>query len=187
MTKVSIGFRGWRFDEDEVFDDDGNYRPLDEMSEDTRDRLGRIPMLTDQPCDVCYLEHGSADAAAADAPTVVYGEPGAEVLTCDRHEREFYYWFLEAGGREHKGTEQLQDAFHEWIAAGNRAPEGYDGPEHVETDPESVPAPAFDDLTAVDVDLPEDEQARLDLLDRDEINDEDLDLDMDAEYPSGDE
>jgi hypothetical protein len=182
MSKVSIGFRGWRFDEDEVFDEDGNYRPLGEMSEDTRDRLGRIPQLTDQPCDVCYLTGARGDDGSP--PTVVYGEPGAEVLTCDGHEREFSYWFLEAGGRQYKGTEELQDAFHEWIAGGNRAPEGYEGPEHVETDPESVPAPEFDDLTAVDVEIPESEQARLDLLDRPDV---DEDLDIDAEYPTGDE
>jgi hypothetical protein len=186
MTKVSIGFRGWRFDESEVFDDDGNYRPLGEMREDTRDRLSRIPQLTDQPCDVCYLEYGSGDAEAADPPTVVYGEPGAEVLTCDRHERQFTYWFLEAGGDQYKGTAELQDAFHGWLAAGNRAPDHYGGHEHVETDPDSVPAPEFDELTAVDVEIPEDEQARLDLLDR-EVAERADDLDIDADYPRSDE
>ncbi|MFC3476528.1 hypothetical protein [Halobacterium litoreum] len=186
MTKVSIGFRGWRFDEDEVFDEHGNYRDVDEMSDDTRERFVRIPQLVDQPCDVCYLEVGDADADEVNAPTAVYGEPRGEVLVCDDHEAAFYYWFLEAGGDEYEGSTELQDAFHEWIAAGNREPDWYDGPDHVDTDPEAVPEPAGDEFEAVDVELPEEEQASVNLLDVDEdLQDEDLDFE--AEYPTGDE
>jgi len=193
MTKVSIGLRGWRFDEDEVFDGDGGYRPRSEMDDDTRERLERLPMLLDQPCDVCYL--GDEDDAE---PAAVYGEPGAEVLVCDDHEAAFYYWFLEAGGDEHEGSPALQDAFHEWVAAGNREPDWYEGPEHVETDPESLPDPGPDtsqvavgEPVPVNVDLPEDEQAELHLVEAaDDLADGldgDGDLDLDADYPTADE
>ena len=37
MGKISIGLRGWRFEEDEVFDAEGNVRPFGEMDEDTRE------------------------------------------------------------------------------------------------------------------------------------------------------
>lgn len=187
MTKVSIGFRGWRFEEDELFDEDGTYLPLPEMDEDTRERIQRIPKLSNQPCDVCYLEDEAGERDARNEPTAVYGEPGAEVLVCDAHEATFYYWFLEAGGDAYQGSAELQDEFHEWVAAGNREPEHYEGPEHVETDPESIPAPEAGDLEGLPVELPEDEQARLNLLeghDRDEL---DGDLDLDVDYPSGDE
>ncbi|WP_232702020.1 hypothetical protein [Halobacterium wangiae] len=180
MTKVSIGFRGWRFDEDEVFDENGDYRPLKEMSEDTRERLGRLPLLADRPCDACYLSDGESD----NSPTAVYGEPGAEVLVCDDHEPEFYYWFLEDGGDEHRGTETLQDAFHEWFAAGNRAPDWYDGPDHVETEPENLPEPDLDNVEAVNVELPEDEQSSVDLRDVEEsLRGADIEMD----YPTADE
>jgi len=33
----------------------------------------------------------------------------------------------------------MQDAFHEWFAEGGRAPEGYEGIEHVNTDPDALP------------------------------------------------
>jgi hypothetical protein len=191
MTKVSIGLRGWRFDEDEVFDGEGGYRPRSEMDDDTRERLERLPMLLDQPCDVCYLGDGDADAE----PAAVYGEPGAEVLVCDDHEATFYYWFLEAGGDEYEGSPDLQDAFHEWVAAGNSEPDWYEGPQHVETDPESLPDPGPDtsqvevgEPVPVNVDLPEDEQSEINLIEATEF-DEDVadDLDLDADYPTGDE
>ncbi|MFB6072798.1 MAG: hypothetical protein ABEJ88_07505 [Halobacterium sp.] len=185
MSKVSIGFRGWRFDEDAVFDENGNYRDVEEMDEDVRDRFLRIPQLVDQPCDVCYLEVGDPDADEVADPTAVYGEPHGEVLVCDEHEREFYYWFLEDGGDQYRGEEELQDAFHEWVAAGNRAPDWYDGPDHVDTDPEAVPEPAADDFEAVDVELPEAEQASVNL--REGIEKPADDLDLDAEYPTADE
>ena len=187
MTKVSIGFRGWRFDESEVFDEDGSYRPLPEMDEDTRERIERIPTLSGQPCDVCYLEEEAGERDSRNEPTAVYGEPGAEVLVCDEHEATFYYWFLEAGGDAHEGTPDLQDEFHEWAAAGNREPEQYDGPDHVETDPENIPAPRAGDLYGLPVELPEEEQARLDLLEGHDADELEGDLDLDAEYPTSDE
>jgi hypothetical protein len=187
MTKVSIGFRGWRFDEDEVFDEDGSYRPLPEMDEDTRERIQRIPELSNQPCDVCYLAAQAGERESRDEPTAVYGEPGAEVLVCDAHEATFYYWFLDAGGDEHEGTPELQDAFHKWVAAGNREPEHYEGPDHVETDPDSIPAPAAGDLQGLPVELPESERARIDLLEGHDHDDIEGDLDLDLDYPTGDE
>ncbi|MCF2165188.1 hypothetical protein PNP85_13095 [Halobacterium salinarum] len=189
MSKVSIGLRGWRFDEDELFDGDG-FRSRSEMDDDTRQRLERLPLLLDQPCDVCYLGDGDDDAT----PDAVYGEPGAEVLVCNAHEPTFYYWFLEAGGDEHEGTAALQDAFHEWVAAGNREPDWYGGPEHVETDPDAVPDPGPDtsqlapgEPVPVTVDLPEDEQAKLDLLEAADFDGVSDDLDIDADYPTSDE
>lgn len=182
MTKVSIGFRGWRFDESDVFDENGDYRPLEEMSEDTRERLGRLPLLADQPCDACYL----SDREDEQSPTAVYGEPGAEVLVCDDHEADFYFWFLEDGGEQHRGTDALQDAFHEWFAAGNHAPDWYDGPDHVETEPEDLPEPNLDNVEAVNVKLSEDEQASVDLRDVDERL-RDVNVDIETDYPTADE
>jgi hypothetical protein len=141
MAKVSIGLRGWRFEESEVFTDAGEFRPLDEIPDDPRHRLIRLPILLDKPCDACYLEHGDEHIERCREPTVVYGEPLAEVLVCDTHESDFLYWFREAGGREFVGEETFADAFHEWYAAGNRAPEGYAGLEHVDTDPDTLPEP----------------------------------------------
>jgi hypothetical protein len=184
MSKVSIGFRGWRFDEDEVFDERGDYRDFEEMNDDASARLRRLPALMDRPCDACYLLYGDDDEAR-NAPAAVYGEPRAEVLLCDEHERHFYYWFLEEGGDQYRGTEALQEAFREWFADGNRAPEWYDGPEHVATDPADMPDPDIPDPEVVNVELPEDERARIDL--RDGIDAEETDLDLDAEYPTGDE
>ncbi|WP_336037364.1 hypothetical protein [Halobacterium yunchengense] len=185
MSKVSIGFRGWRFDEDEVFDEDGDFRPLDEMREDTSARLQRLRALMDRPCDACYLEYGD-DYDAHSMPAAVYGEPMAEVLLCDAHERDFYFWFLEAGGEQHRGTERFQTAFREWFADGNRAPDWYDGPEHVSTDPGETPDPDVPDPEILNLELPDDERARVDLLEPVEGAD-DGDLELDAEYPTGDE
>ena len=53
MGKVSIALRGWRFDEAEVFDEDGEIRPLEEMSEETRKRLVRLRVVAGEPCDPC--------------------------------------------------------------------------------------------------------------------------------------
>lgn len=141
MAKVSIGLRGWRFEESEVFTDAGEFKPLDEIPDDPRHRLIRLPILLDKPCDACYLEHGDEHIERCRQPTVVYGEPLAEVLVCDGHERDFLYWFREAGGREYVGEDTFADAFHEWYAEGHRAPEGYGGLEHVDTDPDTLPDP----------------------------------------------
>jgi len=79
MSKVSIGLRGWRFDEDEVFTDDGEVRPFDEMRDDTRRRLVRVGVLYGSPCDACWLIHGDAALDACNEATVLYGEPLSEV------------------------------------------------------------------------------------------------------------
>ena len=141
MAKVSIGLRGWRFEEREVFTDAGEFKPLDEIPDDPRHRLIRLPILLDKPCDACYLEHGDEQIERCRQPTVVYGEPLAEVLVCDSHEIDFLYWFREAGGRDLIGEDTFADAFHEWYAEGYRAPEGYGGLEHVDTDPDDLPDP----------------------------------------------
>jgi hypothetical protein len=184
---VSIGFRGWRFDEDEVFDEHGNYRPLAEMSDDTSARLRRLPTLMDRPCDACYLAHGSNDQDH-NVPAAVYGEPQAEVLVCNEHERDFYYWFLELGGDQYRGTAELQTAFREWFADGGRAPDAFEGPEHVATEPEATPEPTVPDPEILNLDVPEDEQSKLDLREEmDDVDEDDLDLELDADYPGSDE
>jgi len=202
MGKVSIGLRGWRFDEADVFDGDGNFRPPGEMPADARDRLLRLTAIHDEPCDACWLVHGDEDIQRCNVATVVYGEPFAEVLLCDEHERDFYYWYAEAGGERHRGTEAFQDRFHEWFAGGGRAPDDYAGLEHVETaDGADVPSPDVPDVEAMAVDLPEEERVRFDLrelevrrgadADRDpaatgadgEDALDDADVDLDVEYP----
>lgn len=139
MAKVSVGLRGWRFEEDDIFTADGEWRPLDEMPDDTRERLLRLVDLVEEPCDACYLVHGEAEVRRCNQAAIVYGEPGDEVLLCDDHEADFLYWFREAGGREHAGEEAFRDRFHEWFHSGGRAPEGYGPDEHVETEPEALP------------------------------------------------
>jgi len=141
MAKVSIGLRGWRFDEEEVFTDDGEFRSLDDVPEDTRKRLIRLTYLQGKPCDACYLVHGEENKKRCNQAEIVYGEPMEEVLLCSEHEADFLYWFREAGGNEAAGTETFRDEFHEWFVAGNRAPEGYGGLEHVDTDPDELPTP----------------------------------------------
>jgi hypothetical protein len=139
MSKVSIGLRGWRFDEDEVFDEDGNIRSIAEMEEDTRHRLIRLSSLLGEPCSACWLVHGEENIEQANAAAIVYGEPLAEVVLCDDHEADFLYWFREEGGDQYRGKAALQDEFHEWFLEGNRAPEGYAGMEHVDRAPDELP------------------------------------------------
>ncbi|WP_049984783.1 hypothetical protein [Halobellus rufus] len=141
MAKVSIGLRGWRFDEEEVFTDEGEFRPLDSVPEETRKRLIRLTYLQEKPCDACYLIHGEAEKRRCNQAEIVYGEPMEEVLLCSEHEADFLYWFREAGGSEAAGTETFRDRFHEWFLDGNRAPEGYGGLDHVDTDPDTLPTP----------------------------------------------
>jgi hypothetical protein len=141
MAKVSIGLRGWRFDESEVFTDEGEFRPLDEVPEDARTRLIRLTYLQSKPCDACYLVHGEGETRRCNQATVVYGEPMEEVLLCSDHEADFFYWYREAGGSEYRGEETFRDEFHEWFAAGGRAPDGYEGPDHVDTGPDELPTP----------------------------------------------
>ena len=163
MAKVSIGLRGWRFDEAEVFAEDGSLRPVDEMDRDVARRVVRLSALVGSPCDACWLEHGDEGLDRCEAAAVVYGEPLAEVVLCGAHEADFLYWFREAGGDVHAGTDALQDAFHEWFLDGGRAPDGYAGLEHVSTDQAAVPTPPAIDQTAANVELPEAERHDIDL------------------------
>ena len=157
MGKVSIALRGWRFDEAEVFDDEGHIRPLEDVEEGTRERLIRLRVVAGEPCDACYLLNETR--ADCDVARVVYGEPLSEVLLCPDHEPDFLYWFREAGGTDFAGEAQFADVFHEWFAAGNRAPDGYEGIAHVDTDPDRIPAPDMGE------DVPELEAAIEDLDD----------------------
>ena len=195
MAKVSVGLRGWRFDEDEIFTADGELKPLDEIPEDPRERLVRLVKLIEEPCDVCYLDHGEAEIHRCNQAEIVYGEPRGEVLLCSTHEPELLYWFREAGGREHAGTQRFGDRFHEWIAAGNSAPEGYGAVEHVDEDPDDLPDPPdqkelqerlergfdgdrIDIRELAGVDEPDEEER----LTEDDLADADVDLSTD--YPS---
>ena len=135
MAKVSIGLRGWRFEESALFTADGAWRDLSEMPEDARDRLARLPQLVEEPCDACYLDPDEPERRAA----IVYGEPLAEVVLCADHEADFLYWFREAGGEASAGDPGFADAFHEWFADGGRAPTGYEGMDHVVTEPAELP------------------------------------------------
>jgi len=139
MAKVSVGLRGWRFDEADIFTDDGELKPLDEIPEDPRERLVRLVGLIEEPCDVCYLDYGESEVHRCNQAEIVYGEPNGEVLLCPEHEPELIYWFREGGGSDHAGTVEFGDRFHEWVAAGNEAPEGYGSVEHVDEDPDGLP------------------------------------------------
>ncbi len=139
MAKVSVGLRGWRFDEDEIITENGELKPLEEIPEEPRERLVRLVALVEEPCDACYLEHGEDEIHRCNQAEIVYGEPRGEVLLCPAHEPDFVYWFREAGGSEHTGTIEFGDRFHEWVAAGNEAPDGYAAIEHVDEDPDALP------------------------------------------------
>ncbi len=201
MGKVSVGLRGWRFEESEIFDADGEFKPLDEIPEEPREQLVRLTKLVEEPCDACYLEYGEEELYRANQATIVYGEPMGEILLCDDHEADFLYWFREDGGSEHKGEETFADRFHEWYAAGNRAPEGYGGLEHVESNPEALPDPPGQqevqerleaDFEGRRIDIRsyasdgdgDDDLDPDDRLSPDEVSDADVDLS--TEYPSAD-
>ncbi len=173
MGKVSIGLRGWRFDEEEVFTEDGDYRPMDEISADTQKRLARLSALVGSPCDACWLIHGDENLPKCNVTEVVYGEPLSEVAVCAEHETDFLYWYFEAGGEQFRGEDELQDEFHEWFADGGRAPEGYGGMDHVDTDPDDLPEPPEPDLEEMNVELPDEEKEKIDLRD----------VDISQEYP----
>ena len=195
MGKVSVGLRGWRFNEDEIFTDDEQFKPLDEIPKDPKQRLLRLLTLVDKPCDCCYLIHGERDKKQCNPAAFVYGEPMDEVLLCADHEPDFIYWY-QNGGSELRGKETFADAFHQWFADGNRAPEAFGGTEVVETDPEALPelpnAREIRDRLEADyephqidlrqyVDEPDDEQT--DRPSEDEL----AELDLETEYPSRDE
>jgi len=192
MAKVSVGLRGWRFDEEEIFTDDEELKPLDEIPEEPRERLVRLVGLVEEPCDVCYLEHGEDEIHRCNQAEIVYGEPKGEVLLCPEHERDLLYWFREEGGSEHAGTLEFADRFHEWVAAGNEAPEGYGSVEHVDEDPDGLPdLPDQQDIQErVEQDFDGD---RIDILELagesndegDELDEDDLgDIDLSTDYPS---
>ncbi|MFD1569022.1 hypothetical protein [Halorubrum laminariae] len=193
MSKVSIGLRGWRFDEDEIFTGDEELKPLDEIPEEPRERLLRLVALVEEPCDVCYLEHGEGEVHRCNQAEIVYGEPKGEVLLCPEHEPDFIYWFREEDGSEYTGDLEFGDRFHEWVAAGNEAPEGYGSVEHVEEDPDGLPdLPDQQDIQErVEQGF---EGKRIDILelagqtdDEEELNEDDLansDVDLSTDYPS---
>jgi hypothetical protein len=158
MGKVSIALRGWRFEENEVFDENGDLRPLEEMPKATRERIVRLQAVTGQPCDACWLIHGDEHLKRCNVARFVYGEPLDEVILCAVHEPDFVYWFQREGGQEFAGTAEFADRFHEWFLDGGRAPEDFGGMEHVETDPDGVPQPKPDR----EVPTLEDEIAKLD-------------------------
>jgi len=187
MAKVSIGLRGWRFEESEVFTEDGEFKPLDEIPEEPRDRLVRLTYLVEQPCDACYLDHGEEAVEQCRQAAIVYGEPGDELLLCGAHEADFLYWYREAGGKAYRGEPTFRDRFHEWFADGGRAPDGYGGLDHVETDPENMPDPP--DPEEIHRRLNEDfEGRRIDMREEwDDGDEEEIDLDgvdLGTDYPS---
>lgn len=173
MDKVNVGLRGWRFEEREVFDSEGEFKGLGEIPEETRLRLQRLELLVTSPCQACWLIHGDENIAECNVAEAVYGEPRSEVLVCDEHEPDFLYWFRDDGGREYMGEEELKDAFHEWFAEGGRAPGNYEGIEHVDTDPENVPDPSDVNPEEMAIEPPEDGK-RIDLRE----------FDISQEYPS---
>ncbi|MFB6103784.1 MAG: hypothetical protein ABEJ57_01680 [Halobacteriaceae archaeon] len=164
MGKVSIALEGWRFDEDALFDDNGEFRPLSDLDPDTRKRLVRLTSLRGEPCDACWLIHGDEAIQQCNVAGYVYGEPMAEVLLCEDHVDDFYYWYQDDGGAQYRGTEVFQDRFHEWFAEGNRAPDDYAGVEHERTAPEDVPRPREPEPGMFTVKLSEDERVEIDLL-----------------------
>jgi len=198
MGKVSIGLRGWRFDESTVFADDGEFRPLGEIPPEDRERLLRLTRLVEEPCDACYLDRGPAAVERCRPAEIVYGEPRGEVLLCASHEADFLYWFREAGGDRFRGEREMADEFHAWYADGGRAPDGYGGLDHVEANPESLPEPpdpeAVQERLETDVEF---EGERIDLRQYDEelfgerdgepLSEDALaaaDVDLAADYPS---
>jgi len=197
MGKVSVGLRGWRFEEDEIFTDSEEFKPLEEIPEDPRQRLLRLSRLIELPCDACYLIHGEADKKQCNQSAFVYGEPMDEVVLCADHEPEFVYWYQHAGGSDLRGDEEFADVFHQWFADGNRATEEFGGVDHVETDPTALPEPPspeeIHDRIAADyerseIDLREyiDEPPESPTSEGDTIDDEELEeLDLDTSYPTG--
>ena len=176
MGKVSIGLRGWRFDESAVFTEDGELRPLAEIPEEDRRRLDRLPTLMKAPCQACWLVFGDAEIERCNVPEVVYGEPLSEVALCADHETDFVYWFRDEDGSAYVGTEDLQDTFFEWFADGGRAPDGYRGVEHVDTDPDDVPNPPAPEPEDVAIEQPDDGGINVDLREYGDV--------LSSEYPT---
>lgn len=123
--KVCIGLRGWKFDPDNIFDAEGDMKPIDEIPEDDRLRVVRLREIIGNACHVCMLRNPEEGWDAWRKADAVYGEPTHEVLVCDEHEKEFLYWFWDEGGEEYKGENELQTRFHDWVEEGGEAPAGY--------------------------------------------------------------
>ncbi|WP_132059868.1 hypothetical protein [Halorussus amylolyticus] len=185
MGKVSIGLRGWRFDEDEIFTEDDDFRPMDDIPKDPRHRLLRLQALVGAPCDACWLIHGDENIHECNVAEAVYGEPLAEIVVCSDHESDFIYWFAEEGGSRYKGEDVLQDEFHEWFLDGGRAPEGYGGVEHVDTDPDDIPEPPEPDPEEFNVDVPDGDRERIDLRNMEVEGGEDGEDDEEATETEG--
>jgi len=185
MGKVSIALRGWRFDEDDVFAEDGKLKPFEEMSDDAAERVARLPELVGSPCDACWLVQGEDDVEAASPVQVVYGEPMAEVGLCDDHEDDFVYWYREEGGDRYRGDPEFADAFHEWFLDGGRAPDWFAGVEHVDTDPEELPELPDDRRGVLDMHVPDDQKERIDLMAGEVLTGADADRDDEKEPASG--
>ena len=192
MSKVSVGLRGWRFEESEIFADDGTFKPLEEIPLDPRQRLIRLTTLMEKPCDACYLEHGNENIRRCREAAIVYGEPMGEVILCAQHEPDFMYWYQHEDGSQFRGEEEFADAFHEWYAAGNRSPAEYGTVEHVDTDPDNLPSPPSPEEVYAEL-LEEYEPRRIDLRqyddepngeEREPLTNEDLDeIDFGTQYP----
>ncbi|MFC7154969.1 hypothetical protein ACFQPA_05800 [Halomarina halobia] len=165
MAKVSIGLRGWRFDEEAILDEDGDLKPIARIPDDDRERIARLATLVTKPCDACWLIHGEAEKRKCRQARVVYGEPLGEVLLCNQHETDFLYWFREEMGHELAGSRHVQNAFHQWFADGGRAPDDYEGTEHVDTDPDGLrqpdPNPRLDPLEEELANMSEEEREAL--------------------------
>jgi len=193
MAKVSIGLRGWRFEESEVFTEEGEFRPLDEIPDDTRQQLVRLTYLQGEPCMACHCIYGDEEKHRCKEATIVYGEPMAEVLLCNEHEADFLYWFRERDGADTAGTDSVQTGFRKWFTNGNRSPDDYGGLEHVATDPDSLPSPPdADELTRRLNQEYDGKRKRIDLRTgeiswingSDETIDEGSPLDITREYPT---
>ncbi|WP_255170752.1 hypothetical protein [Natrononativus amylolyticus] len=182
MGKVSIGMLGWRFDEDDILDENGEFRPLEEMPKNDRERLIRLQStLYNAPCNACWLIHGDANLEECNTARYVYGEPLSEVVLCEEHEPDFVYWFRRDGGGEYQGEEEFEDRFYEWFLEGGRAPEGYEGMEYVSTDPDDLPKPPKPDPDEYEELMDDDVSDRVGLTEE-EIRDSGVDLG--SEYPS---
>jgi len=166
MGKVSIGLRGWRFDEADVFDSNGSIKPLAEMPPEPRQRVSRLTAIIGNACDACMLLED--DERHCNVALAVYGEPMSEVLLCEKHEPDFLYWFREEGGDEYAGNAAMKDRFLEWIADGGRAPDEYAGIEHVDSEPDALPnAAVTGEIPSLEEDLAEMDEGERDALDVD--------------------
>ncbi|QSG09387.1 hypothetical protein [Halapricum desulfuricans] len=166
MGKVSIGLRGWRFDEADVFDANGAIKSLAEMPPEPRRRVSRLTAILGNACDVCMVLED--DERHCNVASAVYGEPMHEVLLCAEHEPDFFYWFRELGGEEYAGSTALSDTFLEWIADGGRAPDDYGEIEHVDSEPDALPdAAVAGGIPSLEAELEEMDEGEREALDVD--------------------